>query len=382
MSSIIGYYSTPFGELWDTSLDDLFLEASMGILKDLQIEIKQIDAIFFGNMLGGVVEKQLLLSAHLSELLDVNIPIYRTEAACASGGMAFHSAHEYLKSNPNKTVLVLGAEKMTDITASEITEALATAASHKEQSVGLTFPGVYALMAQVYLNKYGYNEEHLAAISVKNHAHGVLNDKAHFRRYVTIDNVLESPYVAYPLKVLDSSPISDGSAALIMTNDVRMIKNRKSVTVLASETATDTISIAKRKRLDEVESTKVAGNNAFRKAKIQRSAIDVMEVHDCFSIAEILALEDLGFWKKGHGGKLAQEMVTHRDSGNNMIVNTSGGLKAAGHPVGSTGIKQIGEVYLQLTHQAQERQVKKASFGLAHNVGGSGGVAVVSILGI
>jgi len=248
--------------------------------------------------------------------------------------------------------------------------------------VGLTFPGVYALMAQVYLNKYGYNEEHLAAISVKNHAHGVLNDKAHFRRYVTIDNVLESPYVAYPLKVLDSSPISDGATALVMTNDSQMVQNRKSVTVLSSETATDTISIAKRKRLDEVESTKVAGNNAFLKAKINRTDIDVMEVHDCFSIAEILALEDLGFWKKGQGGRLAQEMVTHRDSGNNTIVNTSGGLKAAGHPVGSTGIKQIGEVYLQLTRQAQERQVKNASYGLAHNVGGSGGVAVVSILGI
>lgn len=382
MNSIIGYYSTKFGELWDKSLDDLFLEASTGILKELQIDIKQIDVIFIGNMLGGVVERQLLLSAHVSELLDVNIPVYRTEAACASGGMAFHSAHEYLKSNPNKTALVLGAEKMTDIMASEITEALATAASYNEQSVGLTFPGVYALMAQVYLNTYGYSEEHLAAISVKNHAHGVLNDKAHFRRYVTIDNVLESPYVAYPLKVLDSSPISDGAAALILTNKKGDIRNRKSVTVMASEIATDTISIARRKRIDEIESTKIAGNNAFQKAKIKRDEINIMEVHDCFSIAEILALEDLGFWIKGQGGKMAQDMVTYIESGNNMIVNTSGGLKAAGHPAGSTGIKQIGEVYLQLTHQAKNRQVKKALYGLAHNVGGSGGVAVVSILGV
>lgn len=382
MNSIVGYYSTQFGELWDKSLDDLFLEAATEVLKNLQIDTQQIDAIFFGNMLGGVVEKQLLLSAHVSELLEINVPIYRTEAACASGGMAFHSANEYLKSNPKKTVLVLGAEKMTDISASEITQALATAASHKEQSVGLTFPGVYALMAQVYLDTYGYSEEHLAAISVKNHAHGVLNEKAHFRRYITIDNVLESPYVAYPLKVLDSSPISDGATALILSNDAQMIKQYKSVYILSSETATDTISLAKRKRLDEIESTKIAGNNAFQNAKIKREDIDVMEVHDCFSIAEILALEDLGFWKKGQGGSQAQEMVTHRESGNNMIVNTSGGLKAAGHPVGSTGIKQIGEVYLQLTHQAQERQIKKASYGLAHNIGGSGGVAVVSILGV
>ncbi|MDP4011831.1 MAG: thiolase domain-containing protein [Candidatus Roizmanbacteria bacterium] len=382
MNSIIGYYSTRFGELWDKSLDDLFLEAASGILEELRIETKQLDAIFVGNMLGGVVERQLLLSAHLSELLDVHIPIYRTEAACASGGMAFHSAHEYLKSNPKKTVLVLGAEKMTDITASEITQALATAASHKEQSVGLTFPGVYALMAQVYLKKYGYSEEHLAAISVKNHAHGILNEKAHFRRLISIDDVLESPYVAYPLKVLDSSPISDGATALILTNDPQMMKNRNIATILASESATDTISIARRRRLDEMESTKVAGSNAFKLAKLRREDIDVMEVHDCFSITEILALEDLGFWKKGHGGAQAKEMATYIESGNNLIVNTSGGLKAAGHPVGSTGIKQIGEVYLQLTQQAKKRQVKNASYGLAHNVGGSGGVAVVSILGV
>jgi len=161
-----------------------------------------------------------------------------------------------------------------------------------------------------------------------------------------------------------------------------MIKKNTSVCVLSSETATDTISIAKRKRIDELESTKIAGNKAFRTAHITRDEIDVMEVHDCFSIAEILAVEDLGFWKKGQGGKLAQEMATHRDSGTNLIVNTSGGLKAAGHPAGGTGIKQIGEVYLQLTHQANDRQVKNASCGLAHNVGGSGGVAVVSILGV
>jgi acetyl-CoA C-acetyltransferase len=194
--------------------------------------------------------------------------------------------------------------------------------------------------AQVYLHTYGYTE-HLASISVKNHAHGVLNEKAHFRRYVTIDNVLESPYVAYPLKVLDSSPISDGSAALIMTNNNALMRKSKSVSILSSESATDSISIAKRTDLDSLHATVVAGEKAFKTSGTDRSQITIMEVHDCFSIAEILALEDLGFWKKGQGGAQAKEMSTSRDSGSNLIVNSSGGLKAAGHPVGGTGIKQM-----------------------------------------
>jgi len=333
-------------------------------------------------MLGGVVDDLLLLSAHVAELTGLHIPIYRIEAACASGGLAFQSADEYLASHPESTVLVLGAEQMTDVDAREITQALAAAASADEQSVGLTFPGVYGLLAQIYLHKYGYTEEHLASISVKNHAHGVLNEKAHFRRYVTIDNVLESPYVAYPLKVLDSSPISDGAAALILTNKNTLVKTHASAMILASEIATDTISIAKRKNLNSLEATRIAAEKAFDTAHVERKDVQLMEVHDCFSIAEILALEDLGFWKKGQGGARAREMSTSRDSGSSLIVNTSGGLKAAGHPVGGTGIKQIGELYLQLTGQAGERQVKTASVGLAHNVGGSGGVAVVSILGV
>ncbi len=382
MNSIIGYYSTKFGELWNFSLDDLIQDAMQGVLLKTNLEKNQIDAIFFGNMLGGIVEENLLLSAHIAEQLGVHIPIYRVEGACASGGLAFQMANDYLKAHPNSTVLVLGAEKMTDIGAEEVTKALASAAGEDEQSVGLTFPGVYAMIAQLYLKKYNYTEEHLANVTVKNHAHGVLNENAHFRRLVTVDNVLESPYVAFPLKVLDSSPISDGAAALVLSNNDELINKSKTVKVLSSEVATDCVSIAKREKLDELKATKIAGEKAFKVAGITREDIRVMEVHDCFSIAELLAIEDLGFWKKGEGGARAMEMSTQLNSGSNLIVNTSGGLKAAGHPVGGTGIKQLGEIYLQLTEQAGERQVKNVNYGLAHNVGGSGGVAVVSILGI
>lgn len=382
MNSIVGYYSTKFGELWEKSLDDLIKDAADGVLNEINVEKEQIDAIFLGNMLGGIIEGKLLLEAHIAELLHVSVPVYRVEAACASGGMAFQMADMYLNAHPNATVMVIGAEKMTDISAEEVTEALSAAASEDEQMAGLTFPGVYALLAQIYLSKYGYTEEHLASVTVKNHAHALLNDKAHFRRPVTVDNVLESPYVAYPLKVLDSSPISDGAAAVVLSNNQKVIKKAKALNILSTVIATDCVSIARRRNLDELAATKIAGEKAFKQAGIERKNINIMEVHDCFSIAEILALEDLGFWKKGEGGARAQEMATYRESGNNLIVNTSGGLKAAGHPVGGTGIKQIGEVYLQLTKQAGERQIKSCSYGLTHNVGGSGGVAVVSIFGI
>ena len=383
MTSLIGYYTTKFGELWDKSLFDLAEEAIDGVLKATNLENKQIDAVFFGNMLAGVLGNNLHSTSKLAEILKINVPIFRTEAACASGGTAFNLAKTYLDSNSNKNVLVIGAEKMTDYSPEEVITALSAAASGEEQEAGLTFSGLYAMMANFYLEKYHYTEKNLAYVSVKNHYHGSLNDKAQFRRKITVEDVLKSAYVSYPLKVLDSSPISDGASAVVLTNNHDMIKKQKySTAVLASEVITDTISLKSRKQIDEILATKIASDKAFKMAKIKRSDINVAELHDCFSIAEILAMEDLGFWKKGTGGGYAKEMATHIDSGNNLIVNTSGGLKAAGHPVGGTGVKQIGEVYLQLTGQAKRRQVKNTKYGLAHNVGGSGGVAIVTILGV
>jgi len=379
---IIAFYQTKFAELWEKSLTSLMKEAIFGVLKEANLEIDQVDAIFFSNMMAGVLENNLHTSSKISEIIKKNIPIFRIEAACASGGMAFHLATKYLGDNCQKTVLILGAEKMTDYSPEEVTSALAAASSGEEQEAGLTFPGLYALMANFYLQKYHYTEENLAYVSFKNHFHGSLNPKAHFQNKLTIEKILESPYVAYPLKVLDSSPISDGASALILTNDKQLIKKSKfSVSVLASEAATDTINLFQRKSLDEILATKIASELAFKKAKIERKQINVAEVHDCFSIAEILAMEDLGFWEKGEGGKRIKELSTMLGN-SNLTVNPSGGLKASGHPVGATGVKQIGEIFLQLTNQADNRQVKGARFGLAHNVGGSGGTVVVTILGI
>jgi len=383
MISLIGYYTTQFGELWDKSLFDLVIEAINGVLKQTRLSNKQIDAVFFGNMLAGVLENNLHSPSKIAEILKVNIPIFRAEAACASGGAAFNLAKTYLEANSNKNILVVGAEKMTDYSPEETITGLSAASSGEEQEAGLTFPGLYGMMANYYLEKYHYVEENLAYVSVKNHYHGSLNSKAHFRKKISIEDVLSSPYVAFPLKVLDSSPISDGASAVILTNDHNMIKKQKySAVVMASELVTDTISLKERKQIDEILATKNAANIAFKKAKITRGDIGVAEVHDCFSIAEILAMEDLGFWKKGDGGKRIKELTTMYGNGGSLIVNTSGGLKAAGHPVGATGIKQIGEIFLQLTNQAEKRQVKNAKYGLAHNVGGSGGTAVVTILAV
>lgn len=381
MNSVIGYYNTKFGELWSKSLYNLLDEAIKGTLENSNIDANQLDGVFLGNMLGGIVENQLLTSAVVAEVLGKNIPVYRVESACASGGMAFQLASSLLKGQIDKTYLVLGAEKMTDVSAELITQSLGAAASQDEQAAGLTFPGLYGMMAQSYLNQFKYTEEHLAYVSVKNHFHGVMNDKAHFRREVTVEQILKSPYVAYPLKVLNSSAISDGAAGVIVTNNSALIKKTKfKVNVLSSETATDCISLKNRNSLVELEATQVAGKKAFQQAKLTPKDINIAELHDCFSIAEIFAMEDLGFWKKGQGGARSKEMETQFGSGSSIIVNTSGGLKAAGHPVGATGVKQIGEVFLQLTGQAEKRQLKNPKYGLAHNVGGSGGVAVVTIL--
>jgi acetyl-CoA C-acetyltransferase len=382
MVTLTSYYTTRFGELWEKSLTHLVSEAINGVLENAGLEAGQVDAVFFGNMLSGVLENNLNMTAQISSIMGTHAPVFRVEAACASGGMAVHLAQKYLQSGSAKTVLVLGAEKMNDYSPDEVTSALSAAASGEEQQAGLTFPGLYAMIANYYMNKYKLTEKSLAAVAYKNHFHATFNDKAHFQKKIEIDSILKSAYVAHPLKVLDASPISDGASAVILTTDPAIIKKSKhTVSLLACEVATDTIGLKDRQRIDEIAATKIASQKAFTAAGVTHKQIGVAEVHDCFTIAEILALEDLGFWKKGEGAVANKALTTMLGNGGSLIVNTSGGLKAGGHPVGATGVKQIGEIYLQLTQQAGKRQVKNLSYGLAHNVAGSGGAAVVSILG-
>jgi acetyl-CoA C-acetyltransferase len=272
----------------------------------------------------------------------------------------------------------MGLEKMTDHSQDEITSALSAAGSDEERMAGLTFPGIYALMARAYMQKYGVDEETLAAVSVKNHYHGSFNPKAQFQSPITVGDVMRSPKVADPLKLLDCSPVSDGASAVVISSDVSL-KAKKPVSIIASEVATDTLALYNRKSFTSLAAVVTASQKAYKEAKLKPTDIDVAEIHDCFSISEVIAVEDLGFSKKGEGAKdIESEKMTLFKG--RIICNPSGGLKACGHPVGATGIKQIVEITEQLRGVAGRRQVKGAKIGLTHNVGGSGAVAAIHIL--
>ncbi len=375
--AVIGTGITNFGELWNKSFFDLAKEAVDQAVADSKIAPEQIDAVFCANMLSGNLLGQNHLGAVITSQLGINSPAYSVEAACASGGIAINLAYQALKSGQFKNVLVVGVEKMTDQTTAEVTSGLMGAASEEERQAGLTFPGLYALMATAHMEKFKTTRRQLAAVAVKNHANGSKNPIAQYKNLITIEKVLQSTPVASPLTLLDCSPITDGAAAAILS---AVEDSSNAVSITASAIATDNINLSQRKSLTELLSTKIAAANVYKQAGLSAKVINLAEVHDCFTIAEIMAVEDLGFCKKGQGGKFA---LSGTSAINGKIpINTSGGLKACGHPVGATGIKQIIEITTQLQGKAERRQVKGAKIGLTHNIGGSGATAAVHILQI
>lgn len=373
--AVTGTGITKFGELWNRSFFDLAQEATEKAIKESGLEPGQIDAVFTANMLSGNLIGQNHLGAVVTSQLGINCPAYTVEAACASGGTAINLAYQALLSGQSKNVLVVGVEKMTDHTTAEVTTGLMGAASEEERQAGLTFPGLYALMTTAHMAKFKTTQRQLAAVAVKNHYHGSLNPLAQYRNIITIEKALKSPPVASPLTLFDCSPITDGAAAVIISSTE---DNSNNVLITASSVATDTVSLSQRKNLTELLAAKIASQKAYKQAGITSKQINLAEVHDCFTIAEVLAMEDLGFCTKGQGGKFVASGAT--TLGGKLPVNTSGGLKACGHPIGATGIKQIIEVTTQLMGKAEKRQVKNAKIGLTHNVGGSGATAAVHIL--
>lgn len=376
---VAGVYQTKFGELWNWSLDDLTEEVSRGAIKDSGFKKEQIEAVFVANMLSDNLSNQIHLSALLAGQLEIRVPITRIEAACASGGVAIRKAALLIEAGIHEAVLVVGVEKMTDAAVPTIGAGLMGAAGEDEALAGLNFVGLYALMAQAYLREFKANEEDLAWVAVKNHFHASLNEKAQFPFEVSLEQVLASPQIADPLKLLDCSPISDGAAAVVLVSK-RLLKKlgRKPVFIIGSGQASDSLSLKDREDLISLKASRLAVNDAYRMASLEAKDIDLVEVHDCFTIAEILALEDLGFYQKGEG--FVAEKNGEVKLGGKRPVNLSGGLKACGHPVGATGVKQIVELVKQLREEAGKRQVKGARIGLAHNVGGTGGTAFVHIL--
>ncbi|RLG62401.1 thiolase domain-containing protein [Candidatus Geothermarchaeota archaeon] len=379
--AIIGVGMTKFGELWDKQLRDLFIDASLEAIKDAKVDLKDIQAIYIGNMSAGEWVEQEHIGPLMADYLGVRgIPSYRVESACASSGIAFKLAYEAVATGLYDLVLVGGVEKMTDVSTEESTHHLASAAEREyEAFFGVTFPSLYALMARRHMYEYGTTREQLALVAVKNHRNGSLNPKAHFRNVINIDTVLNSPIVADPLRLFDCSPISDGASAIVIASeDIARKYSDTPIYIIGSGFATDTIALHDRSDITFLWATAEAAKKAYKMADIEPNDIDVAEVHDCFTIAEIMAYEALGFAERGEGGKLIEEGVTELDG--KIPVNPSGGLKAKGHPVGATGTAQIVELTLQLRGEAGKRQVQGAEIGLAHNMGGSGSSAVVHIL--
>ncbi len=340
---------------------------------------RDIKAMFVGHM-GESYEHQGHTGATMADWTGLlNIPATRTEAACASSGAALRSGVYAVLSGLADIVLVGGVEKMTHRSTTDVTEYLAMASDYPfEQWHGITFPGLYALMAMAHMHKYGTTEAQMAHIAVKNHHHGTLNPKAHMQKEITLEKALSSRMVASPLKLFDCSLITDGASCVVLTKPELAGKfTDKPVHIIGTGQASDTIGLYERETFTSLEAAKMAAKKAYTMARATPDDIDVAEVHDCFTIAELIAYEDLGFCQAGESGKFAENGETRL--GARIPVNTSGGLKAKGHPVGATGTAQAYEIYLQLTGQAEQRQVRNAYTGLTHNVGGSGATATIHI---
>lgn len=381
--AVIGVGLTKFGELWNKSFRNLITEAGSKAIFDSGIEGIEIDAMYVGSMSSGrfIGQEHIgALVADASGFSNLNIPSTRVEGACASGGLAVREGFLSIASGINDVVVVGGIEKMNDVGGFAATETLATASDQEwEAFFGATFPGIYAMIATRHMHDYGTTKEQLAQVAVKNHSNGSLNPFAQYQRKIKIEQVLNASPVAYPLGLFDCSPVTDGAASIVLCSLDKAKKfTDKPVKIIASGQASDSLALHGRRDICTLDSTVIAAKKAYKQAGLTHKDIDLAEVHDCFTIAEICAIEDLGFIKKGEGGKAIDNNITTLEG--YLPINTSGGLKAKGHPVGATGVAQIVEIVLQLRGDADKRQVKDARIGLAHNVGGSGATCTVHIM--
>jgi len=379
--AIIGVGMNKWGELWEKSISDLIAESALLALDDAGID--KVDAMYIGCMSSGLFTDQEHLGSIAPDYAGIcPTPGTRVESACASGGAALRSGFLHVASGVSDIVMVLGVEKMNDVDGAKATFALATAADQEyEVFHGVTFPGLYAMMANHHINRYCTTRDQLAQVAVKNHKNGKLNPLAQFQMDVTLDQVKNAVMVSDPLTILDCSPITDGSAAVILcpADRVKAISKKRVVRIKGSGHASDTIQLAQRKDLSYLKSTEIAAKQALEMAGRKITDVNFAEVHDCFTIAEIMVIEALGAVEVGKGGPATMDGVTAVDG--KFPVNASGGLKSKGHPVGATGVAQIVEIVKQIRGDADKgRQVKNANIGLAQNMGGSGASSVVHIL--
>ncbi len=382
--SIVGIGQSKVGELWQRSVREIAYDAISGAMTDAGIE--NADALFLGNMLSGSLLDQEHLATLVADFCGLHgIEAAKIEAACASGAAAMRVGAMAVASGFHDVVIVAGVEKMTDTVGKDTTAGLATAADAEYESLhGVSFVGLNALIMQRYMYEYDVPFDAFAGFSVNAHRNGANNPNAMFQRPISVDSYLKAPVIASPINMMDSSPVCDGAAAVVLVPAERAHEfttrhHRGAVNILASASANDTLAVHDRKDPLFLEAAYVSCQKAYSQAGIYPEDLDLFEVHDAFTIMSALSLEATGFARRGEGWRMGVD--NEIGIGGRLPISTMGGLKSRGHPVGATGVYQIVELVEQLTEQAGANQVKNARVGMAQNIGGSGATIVTHILG-
>jgi acetyl-CoA C-acetyltransferase len=382
--AIIGAGCTKFGENYEMTYEDMVIDATYEAYEDAGVEPQDIQAAWIGTSRYELIGQRGAATSISQPLGLFEIPITRVSNYCCTGMEAVRNAALGILSGLYDVVLAVGAEKMREVGSRESLISGAHNAGHPFLKKGYTGPGLFSLLANRYFHTYGITREHLARVAVKNHHNGSLNPKAHFQMEVDVDRVLNAPLVSYPLGRLDCCPTTDGASAVILTRS-ELAKNFRDDPILIQGIG---LNVGSEMNVFDGEfdflgfrPTQKAAEEAYQQAGIRnpRKDIDVAEIHDCFTITEIIDYEDLGFCERGQGGDLIIDGVTSLEG--DLPVNTGGGLKSYGHPIGATGVRMIHDIYKQLQGKSGFRQVKNAKTGLAHTLGGPGAIGCVFILG-
>jgi acetyl-CoA C-acetyltransferase len=383
--AIIGVGATKFGENFTQDYSDMIVEAAYEAFEDANVSPSQIQAAWLGTCFPDSGGYQGNAGASLADALSLyKAPISRVANYCATGTDAFRNACFAVASGVYDIVLVVGAEKMRDVTPRESLVGQLAETGHPVHGKGVTAPGMFALIATRYFDCFGIGRETLAKVAMKNHRHGSLNPKAHFQKEITLEQYLKAPMVADPLGLYDCCPQTDGAAAAVICRaDLASTFSQEPLFVKGLGLANpvgDKLAFDPESDFISFQATKEAAQQAYDQAGIKDpfKEIDVAEVHDCFTITELVTYEDLGFCRKGEGPEFIDKGVSSLDG--ELPVNTSGGLKSCGHPIGASGLRMIGEITDQLRGRAGRRQVKGAKRGLIHNLGGLGAVTSVIVL--
>ncbi|GAB3318781.1 thiolase domain-containing protein [Haloplanus salinarum] len=379
---VAGVGLTQFGRQPERTGRDLFAEAALAAREDAGVPGDEIEEINYGNFMGSLAERQGHQAPLMAEMVGVNCPATRYEEACASAGVAVREAVRTVRSGEADVVLAGGCERMTNLSTAAVTEGLATAADDLyEIRAGITFPSAYALMARAYFDRFGGSREDLAHVAVKNHDNALPNEYAQFHREITVEEALDAPMVADPLGLLDACPVTDGASAVVFVSEEYAEANDLDapVSVTGSGQGGDNLALQSREHLAVTPATERAASEAYAEAGREPADVDLVEVHDCFTIAEVMAIEGLGFYETGEGIGAARRGETTATG--DRPVNLSGGLKAKGHPVGATGGSQIAEMtrLLRGDHPNSDH-VSDATVGVTHNAGGTVASAVVHVL--